>query len=67
MNIKINNTVITKEKTDSLCMRISIGGFIEGSSYLVFRGDNLDSIEALLEETLIAFKEAKLKYNQQMN
>lgn len=48
--------VIKKEKTDPLCMRVSIGGTREAGYYLVFRGDDMDDIEKMIKKVLVAFK-----------
>ena len=58
---------IFKKPTDPLCMRVSIGGLKSEGYYLTFRGDNMDDIQSMLEETLEAFTKANLKFKQNCN
>lgn len=58
---------ITKEKTDPICLRASIGGTKSDGYYVVFRGDNMDDIESMLVETLKAYQLANQKWKQQNN
>lgn len=67
MKIKINKTKISKEPTDPLCLRASIGGTKNLGYYLVFRGDDMQEIEDMLTETLEAFKEAHKKHLENCN
>lgn len=57
----------TKEKTDPLALRVSLGGTPEVGYYMVFRGDDMNQVEEMLTEALESFKQAKIKYNEQMN
>jgi hypothetical protein len=52
---------ISKEKTDPLCLRVSVGGTKEVGYYLVYRGDNEQKIEDMLVATLKAFKEMRTR------
>lgn len=58
---------ITKEKTDPICLRASIGGDAKKGYYLVFRGDNPQDIENMLSDVLNAFKKAKNSIIQNQN
>ena len=61
-NKKNRKIKIIKEPTDPQCMRVSIGGLKKEGYYLVFRGDSMEDIEAMLTETLEAFQEARKKF-----
>lgn len=61
-NKKNRKIKIIKEPTDQQCMRVSIGGLKNEGYYLVFRGDSMEDIEAMLTETLEAFQEARKKF-----
>jgi len=57
----------TKEKTDPRALRVSLGGTPKLGYYMVFRGEDMDQVEEMLYEALEAFKEAKIKFNEQIN
>lgn len=70
VNIKTASGIsvcIRKEKTDPMCLRASIGGSDKLGYYLIFRGDEMLEIENMLEETLAAFRKARVTYSQQSN
>lgn len=48
---------VTKEKTDPLCSRVSIGGSSPFGCYFVFKGDDRKEIIKVTELALKAFKE----------
>ena len=58
---------ISKEETDPICMRASIGGTKKLGYYLVFRGDDMQEIEDMLTDTLNGFKQAHKKFIEQNN
>ena len=58
---------ISREGTDPLCMRASIGGSEKFGYYLVFRGDNLQEMEDMLTDTTEAFKQAHRRFKEQNN
>lgn len=51
--------LVKEEEPDPLCLRASIGGSEKDGYYLVFRGNVLE-IENMLEDTLSAFRKARV-------
>lgn len=61
------DVLIARETTDSIALRVSIGGEKLKGYYFVFRGDNLDEIEDMINTTLKVFQKVKkqLQVNNQ--
>lgn len=58
---------ISREKTDPICMKASIGGNEQYGYYLVFRGDSMQEMEQMLIDTTEAFKQAHKRFKEQNN
>ena len=58
---------ISKEETDPVCLRASIGGKKDMGYYLVFRGDNFQEIEDMLIDATEGFKQAHKRFKEQNN
>lgn len=56
---KKTKIIVSREPTDPICMRVSIGGKRDVGFYITVRGDDLEEIKELIKETLEALNKVQ--------